>query len=125
MLVKKGDLFQAQTIISSKIWLGDYNGLPDKEMALATAQTLYKLMDAINDIIDTRAKLLDKYSKKDKNGKMIVDAGSYRMSDKAGWDKAIEDYFNETVETDLINYDSLKGLPLNLAEINAISFLLE
>lgn len=125
MKIKKGDLFDAQTIVAKKLWLGDMQVLPKLPDALAMGEILWKLIDELNIINERREEIISKYAKRDKKGQKIVSDGRYVMKDEAGYEKDWDALASEEIETEPLQYEWMRTIGLCMAEIRAIGFLLE
>lgn len=109
------------------------NKLLKSDIDITAQFILNKNTSAINDIakayVTGRNKLLDKYVKKDEEGKMVIENDNY-IFDNGNAEKCIDEMNKlDNIENDIklqkLSIEDLKGAKVTGAEFEAIKFLIK
>lgn len=106
--------------------------LPVK-LAYAISVNFSNVAPAIRAYNEQRNKLIDKYAKKDDDGKPLAENGLYLFEDRTGWDKSVTELLGIEAEVNITQVpekvlekcDSPEFDTLTVTELSAIQFMIK
>ena len=119
------------------VFLNTYEEMKGKKLPVKFGYAVKKIASAWNDAAAAytaeRKEILDRYAKKDKNGKNIVEDNCYVISDQEEYAKEIEELLEIETEAEIQKVseeiiekcDDPRYDPLTLEELAALEFMAE
>ena len=119
------------------VFLNTYEEMKGKKLPVKFGYAVKKNASALKDAAAAytaeRKEILDRYAKKDKNGKNIVEDNCYVISDQEEYAKEIEELLEIETEAEIQkvseeiieNCDDPRYDPLTLEELAALEFMAE